>query len=97
MLSTWPAAEPFWVIDEVADGDAKLVSDRAGAERRTRSHVMSVGVAPLAHVAGPVIATSGAPAPVSDAGAVERQRARRERDRRAGVPPVTSARGTVIV
>ena len=27
MLSTVPAAEPFWVIEEVADGDAKPVSD----------------------------------------------------------------------
>ena len=61
MSWTVPAADPFWLIDDVADADEYLVS--AGAPfASTRSHVMSFAGAPLAH-AGVVIATSAGAAP----------------------------------
>ena len=42
MLSTMPAADPFWLFDEVADGDAKPVKAKAvKSARRTKSSALS--------------------------------------------------------
>jgi len=80
-LSTWPAAEPFWLIDEVADGEAKLVRIALAPAAGTTSHVIAFGVAPFAHVAGPGIVMSAA-------GAVRR----RLFSRRHGPPSASSRR-----
>src|SRR5438046_2170296 len=45
-LSTWPAAEPFWLIDDVADGDAKLVRMALAPTAGTTSQLIAFGVAP---------------------------------------------------
>src|SRR5688572_25131845 len=94
-LSTWPAAVPFWLIDEVAEGDAKLVRIGLAPASGTTSQVMAFGVAPLAQVAGPGIVMSAAgavstPAPLNVRLPVVSV---------TGAPtvPVTSTCGTVTV
>src|SRR5687768_16972229 len=63
-LSIWPAAEPFWSIDEFDDGDVKPLSDGV-ALASIRSQVMALTVAPLVHVVGPGSVTSAAGAVIT--------------------------------
>ena len=83
MLSIWPAADPFWLIDEVAEGEAKLVIAGVLLGGGKMSQVKLFGAAPLAHVAGPLIVMSAAGA-VSTPAPLNVSVARRQRDRRAG-------------
>jgi hypothetical protein len=69
MLSIMPAAAPFWLFDEVADGDAYPVSDTTPFAS-TMSHEIGLACAPVVQ-AGVVklrSATAGAvPPPVAGA------------------------------
>src|SRR5688572_1699252 len=74
MLSIMPAAEPFWLLDDVAEGDAKPVSDTAPLAS-TRSQVIVAACAPLVHagvlkvksaIAGAVPPPAASPAGVMD-------------------------------
>ena len=72
MLSIMPAAEPFWLIDEVADGAAKPVSDDV-LFASIRSQVRRVGggaVRPGRRGEGHVHTASAGSAPPPVAGAV---------------------------
>src|SRR5215831_4184757 len=93
MPSMAPAAAPFCVVDDVADGDAKALT--VGAPFVSyRFQLKFVAVAPLAQ-AGLVIVTAAAgfvrlpvPSNVSEPVPIC--------EGVPGVPPVTSAPGTVI-
>ncbi len=59
MLSILPAAEPFWLIDELLDGAVNPVSSGTPLAS-IRSHEMAFTVAPLVQVVGPASDTSAA-------------------------------------
>src|SRR5688572_20647002 len=55
-LSICPAADPFWLIDELVDAAVYDVSDAVVPSNR--SHVTALTVAPLVQVVGPARLTS---------------------------------------
>src|SRR5215207_311753 len=96
MLSTMPGAEPFWLIDEVADVEAKPVIVVSPLVL-TMSHDNALAAAPFFHV-GVVMATSAGTAPLIVANSPAASNTTAPVFTENGVPavpPVISAPGTV--
>ncbi len=94
----WPADEPFWVFDDVAEGEAKPVRFAAPVAS-TMSQTMVLAAAPFAQAGDVIVTSAGAPplTPVAGSRRPEASKASAPVEsgvRVPGVPPTTSSPAT---